>query len=140
RAVRERRLVARHVVAIPRLRQHHLHDSRAVTLRRCFCEILPVTARVHRASSEARKSVDDIKEHLLLVPKRDIAQLDHERRPPRQVLSDLQRPYNSQVSRTAEVFAEITRERRIERLERWRDIVLAPCLSLRISMRFRTPR
>src|SRR6266436_631088 len=80
-SVFERRLVARHIFPVPRLGEHHLHDSRAVTLRRGLGEVLAIAARVHRARGEARNSIRDIEEHLLLVAKRDVAQLYYHRCP-----------------------------------------------------------
>ena len=55
-AVFERGLEARHLLAIPLGREHHLRDARAVALPRGFGEILSVAARIHRAADQAAAS------------------------------------------------------------------------------------
>src|SRR5258708_36703245 len=105
RSVFEGRFVTRHVFAVPGFGEHHLHDSRSVTLRCGFGEILAVAARIHCACGKARNSIRDIEEDLLLVAKRDVAKLDHHRRAAYEIGGDLQQPDYGQIARAAEVFA-----------------------------------
>src|SRR5665213_164837 len=80
-AVFERSLVTRHIVAIPLVRKHHLSNPGAVTLHRGFSQVLSVSARVHRPCDESGQSICDVKQHLFLLTKWYVAQLDYERCP-----------------------------------------------------------
>jgi len=80
-AILERRFERRHIFAVPLQGEHHLGDAGgAVSLRGHLGQVLAVAARVHRAGAEARKSVEDVKQDLLLLLERDVAQLDDKRR------------------------------------------------------------
>ena len=79
-AVFESRLIAWHILPVPFVREHHLANTRAVTLHRSLRQILAITARVEGARDHAREAISNIKENLFLLLKWDIAQLNYKRR------------------------------------------------------------
>lgn len=106
RAVFERGLDWRHVLAVPGLGQHHLLDARsAVALHGDLCQELAVAARIECPACEARQAIEQVEGDLFLLAEGNVAQLDQERHVANQVLCLDQRHMHSQVTGTAKVFA-----------------------------------